>query len=297
MKTRRSNVLLQGVLGLAALAFVASPAMALDLKGYDANKDPGLYKYSENFRGMAEFPPSDGMLEDGKALFNKDRSGQSCATCHGEDGEKLVGASTHYPKYDEKLGKPKLIQHQINSCLTERMGQEALKWEKGEQVMLTTYVKALSNGMPLSIQTDGPMAKFIELGKKAYDERIGHFDIACKHCHNTAAGTNIRAEYMSAPDNTGYANLEAVVAKLPANPERERRLAAGAAIGSGSVDHWPIYRTKWGKLATMQRRLRTCNKNVRAVVHDYGSDYYVNLEAYLGSISNGMEMNVPGFRP
>ncbi|MBF0186890.1 MAG: sulfur oxidation c-type cytochrome SoxA [Magnetococcales bacterium] len=291
------TIAVRRLLGAAALSFmVASPAWALEVRGYDSSEDPGLYKYSERFREMAEFPPSEGLLDDAKEVFNKDRGGKSCSTCHGDDGEKLVGAATNYPKYDAKLGKPKLIQHAINTCLTDRMGQQALKWEGGEQVALVTYVKALSNGMELNVQTDGPMAKFIEEGRKSYYERMGHFDVACHHCHENAAGTNIRAEYMSSPFGQNYKSFHEV-AKGFRGSERDKRLQAGREIGSGSIEHWPIYRTKWGKLASMQKRLRTCNKNVRGHVRPYGDDYYVNIEAFLASKTNGMRINVPGFRP
>ncbi|MEG3641327.1 sulfur oxidation c-type cytochrome SoxA [Magnetococcus sp. PR-3] len=282
---------------LLGAMLLAGSAWAMDIEGYDPEIDQGLYKYSDKFREMADFPPTEGAIEDGMVYFNKMRGDKSCSTCHGENGEALKGVGATYPKYDEKMGKPKLLQHQINTCLTEQMGQKPLKWEKPEQVLLVTYIKALSNGMPLNVKTDGPVAKFVEMGKKAYHQRIGHFDVACVHCHEVAAGTNIRAEYMSAPNNIGMNEMEKLVAELPEGPERERRNAAGATIGSGSIDHWPTYRLKWGKPASMQRRLRTCNKNVRSQPKGYGDDYYVNLELYLASQSNGLPMNVPGFRP
>ncbi|ABK46199.1 diheme cytochrome SoxA (sulfur oxidation) [Magnetococcus marinus MC-1] len=286
-----------GITGLLGAALLAGSAWAMDVTGYNPEIDQGLYKYSDKFREMADFPPSEGAIEDGKGYFNKMRGEKSCASCHGEDGEALKGVGATYPKYDEKMGKPKLLQHQIERCLTEQMGQPPLKWESPEQVLLVTYIKALSNGMPLNVKTDGPVAKYVKMGEASYFQRAGHFDVACVHCHETAAGHNIRAEYMSAPNNTGMHELSKLVAELPLEPEQDRRNAAGATIGSGSVDHWPTYRLKWGKPATMQHRLRTCNKNVRAEPKGYGDDYYVNLELYLASKSNGLPMNVPGFRP
>nr|CRH05356.1 Putative diheme cytochrome SoxA (Sulfur oxidation) [Candidatus Magnetococcus massalia] len=293
--------MLKTINALAAVAVggvvMAGSALAMDIQGYDREVDQGLYKYSDKFREMADFPPTEGFIEEGQAAFNKDRGGKSCSSCHGSDGEKLAGVGATYPKYDKRTQKPKLLQHQVNRCLTEQMGQKALKWESSEQILLITYVKALSNGMPLNVQTTGPMAKFVAMGEKSYKQRIGHFDVACVHCHEVAAGTNIRAEYMSAPNNTGMKQIDKLIAELPAGPEREQRNAAGATIGSGSIDHWPTYRLKWGKPASMQRRLRTCNKNVRSQPKGYGDDYYVNLEVYLASQSNGLPMNVPGFRP
>lgn len=294
MKVRYFAVLLC----LFTLLLAVPPAQGLEIKGYDPALDQGLYKYSPRFREMAEFPPTEGYIEDGQALFKKNRNGKSCATCHGADGEKLVGAATHFPKYDKQLGKPKLLQQQINQCLKGQMGQPTLKWDSAEQVLLTLYVKSLSNGMPLAVRTDGPVAKFVAAGKKSFYERIGHFDVSCANCHETAAGTNIRAEYMSAVNNTGHKNIKALIKASLAQPdERSQRLAAGGSIGSGSIDHWPVYRLKWGKPASMQRRLRTCNKNIRAQPKKAGDDYYVNLELFLGSVSNGLPMNVPGFRP
>lgn len=277
--------------------FSATLPVSAEVAGYDSAIDQGLYKYTPRFREMATFPPTEGVLDQAADLFAKDRGGQSCATCHGEEGERLKGVALEYPKYDAKIGKPKLLQHQINACLTGQMGQKALKWESQEQVFLVAFVKAQSNGMVMNYPTDGPMAPFIAAGKKSYEERIGHFDVACIHCHETAAGTNIRAEFMSPPDNLGLGQVDQLVAELPKTSEQEARLAAGATIGSGSMDHWPAYRLKWGKTASMQRRMRTCNKNVRAQPKPYGDDYYVNLEAYLATRVKGMPMNVPGIRP
>ncbi|MBF0448011.1 MAG: sulfur oxidation c-type cytochrome SoxA [Magnetococcales bacterium] len=296
---KRKNYRLYGaILGAVAIAVAAGPGEALELNGYDSTLDQGLYKYSPRFREMAEFPPTEGLIDEGQDLFKKDRDGKSCETCHGEDGERLVGAATGYPKYNPKLGKPQLIQQKINECLTEQMGQAPLKDESSEQILLITYVKALSNGMPLAVQTDGPMAPFLKAGKESYFTRIGHFDVSCSSCHHNAAGANIRAEYLSTTDNTGQSKFnELVVQAMAQKNEQDQRNMAGGTIGSGSIDHWPTYRLKWGQVATMQRRLKTCNKNVRAQPKASGDDYYVNLELYLASISNGLPMNVPGIRP
>ncbi|MBF0424296.1 MAG: sulfur oxidation c-type cytochrome SoxA [Magnetococcales bacterium] len=268
---------------------------------YEARLDQGLFKYSPEFRAMADFPPTEGMIEQGLARFRQERGGHTCAECHGESGEKLKGVAAGYPKFDPKLGKPKIIEQQINACLEQRMGQKPLAWEGDDLLLLTVYVKALANGLPLHVQADGPLAPFVAAGERAYRERVGQFDVACRHCHESVAGSNLRAETMSTPSNRGLGEKEALVrAVLAADAKGERGKAAslaGATIGSGSAEHWPAFRLKWGKLASLQHRLRTCNQNVRVEPLPYGDDLYVNLELYLATLSNGLPVNVPGFRP
>ena len=266
---------------------------------YNSRLDQGLYKYSTKFREMAEFPPTEGMLEQGLVRFRQDRGGHACTECHGANGESLKGVATNYPKFDKKLGKPKILEQQINNCMEQHMGQKSLPWEEDDLLLLTTYVKALSNGLPLKVQSDGPMAPFVEAGKRSYHERVGQFDVACVHCHELVAGFNLRAETMSSPNNRGIEKREALINDILKSDRDERSKAAlaGSTLGSGSVEHWPTFRLKWGKLASMQHRLRTCNQNVRVEPLPYGDDYYVNLELYLASIANGLPINVPGFRP
>ena len=223
--------------------------------------------YGDTTKQMAEEGnPGELMLEDGEELFHSvdGSKGKSCASCHGENGKDLVGAATTFPKYDPEIKGIKTVALQINMCREKRMGAKPLKYESYDQLALELYVKSLSNGMPINVSIDGPARPFYEKGKAFYYKRQGQFNFNCAICHVKYAGYMARANLIS-----HY---------------------------RGHADHWPSYRLKWGAVGSLQRRFRGCMKNTRTKPLPYQSEEYRNLELYLTYISNGLPIQVPGFR-
>lgn len=210
--------------------------------------------------------PADFMVDDGKVLFNKvaGTKGKSCASCHKDDGKDLVGAATRFPKYDASIKGIKTVALQINMCRKKNMGAKPMKYQSYDQLALVLYVKSLSNGMPINVSIDGPARPFYEKGKAFYYKRMGQLNFSCAVCHVKYAGYKARANLIS--NNRHHA------------------------------DHWPSYRLKWGKTGSLQRRFRGCMKNMRAKPLAYQSELYRDMELYLTNISNGLPIEVPGFR-
>jgi len=203
-------------------------------------------------------------LDQGEALWDEadGDEGKSCASCHGEAAKGMKGVAPKYPVYDEKLGKMKNVEQQINICRTEFMKAKPFKYESNELLGMTAYVKNQSYGMPVNAKIDGDAAPFFEKGKAFFNERRGQLDMACKHCHEDNPGNIARADLLSEGQSNGF----------------------------------PTYRLKWNKAGSLHRRFRGCNKNIRAQPYGYGSDEYVNLELYLAWRGRGLPVESPSVR-
>ncbi len=160
-------------------------------------------------------------------------AGKSCASCHNEADESMKGVRAGYPKWDADLGKPHTLETQINECRTERMEAKKWKWESGDMLAMTAYVGLQSRGMPVKVQTDGPMAKWHDLGKDLYYTRVGQLNMSCANCHEDNYGNMIRADHLS----------------------------------HGQINGFPTYRLKWGGLGSSHRRFKGCMENIRAVAY------------------------------
>lgn len=260
---------------IAGVIAVITPqnSIAGEIKEYTPNVSPEEYekRYNKAFgeftKKMAEEGnPADMLLDDGKELFHKvdGTQGKSCASCHGQNGEKLKGAATTYPKYDHNLKGIKTFAMQINMCREKHMGAKPLKYDSPEQLALEIYTKSLSNGMPINVSIDGPARPFFEAGKKFYYTRIGQWNFSCALCHVKYAGHMLRVNLLS--------------------------------VNRYHADHWPSYRLEWAGTGSLQKRIQGCVKNMRAKTSDLHSEEYRNVELYLTYQSNGLPIQVPGLR-
>jgi sulfur-oxidizing protein SoxA len=127
---------------------------------------------------------------------------------------------------------------------------------------MTAYIGMQSRGEPMGVQTDGPMAEWIEKGKDLYYTRVGQLDMACNQCHEDNYGQMIRADHLS----------------------------------QGNINGFPTYRFKWSGLGSLHRRFSGCMKNIRATPYKRGSDEFVALEAYLASRGAGLGIETPAVR-
>ncbi|MEW6613741.1 MAG: sulfur oxidation c-type cytochrome SoxA, partial [Pseudomonadota bacterium] len=174
------------------------------------------------------------------------------------------GVATGYPRYDEKLKTVVTLPMTLNMC-REANGEKPLPYGKPEIVALETYLKSLSNGMPINVKVSGKeaLAKY-EAGKAYYNARRGQLNFSCATCHVQNAGKMIRADLLSPM--------------------------------MGQANHFPTYRGAWNRVGTMQDRYRGCNSQVRAKPEDFESENYRNLEYYHTYMSNGIPIEVPGYR-
>ena len=188
-------------------------------------------------------------------------AGKSCASCH-EDVSDFKGLRAGLPRWDEKLGKPETLELIINECRTERMQADAWKWEAPKMLAMTAHIGMQSRGMPVDVQTDGPMSTWTERGKELYYTRVGQLNMACSNCHEDNYGNMIRADHLS----------------------------------QGHINGFPVYRLKWGGLGSIHRRFKGCMDNIRAKPFKRGSDEFIALELYLASRGEGLSVETPSVR-
>jgi len=243
-----------------------------------------------------DFNPGELDIDEGRALFTQaGPNGKSCASCHGDNGKDLVGAATKYPKVvddvypigntsgpdivhkGEKQGEAlnpnkaiegegvRTLAMQINLCRANQMDAEPWQFSQKhgtEMRYMTIFVKNLSNGMPLDLKTDGKAKEYWKEGKKFYWTKRGQLNFSCGTCHVQNAGMRIRGQILS-----------------------EVR---------GQYVKFPTFRMKQQQTRLMHTRYRGCNRRVRAHDMPFQTEAYRNLELYHGSLSNGVDLTVPG---
>ncbi len=249
-----------GFIGLGVLLAACAPTQDAALEsGYEYSTAETQAMQNDDFDNPAFI-----WVDIGEEQWSKveGKAGKSCASCHGDDASSLKGVSVTYPKFNEKDGKLRALQDQINAERTERMKAKPWKWESNEMLGMAAYVKLQSRGMPLNAAIDGKAAPFYEKGKAFFNQRRGGLDMSCKNCHVDYPGMYIRANRLS----------------------------------NGLPNGFPTYRLKWQKVGSLHRRFRGCNKNVRAQPYKQGSDEYTNLELYITSRAKGVLSEAPAVR-
>lgn len=204
-------------------------------------------------------------VDEGADIWNTvvGTEGKSCASCHGDAAESMAGVGAHYPKWDADSGRPINIELQINKCRTERMGAEALAFDKGGQKELTTYIKHQSLGEPMSIDlTQGDMQTWWDKGEELYYTRTGQLNLSCATCHENYNGSFIRADHLS----------------------------------QGQVNGFPTYRLKNAGLVSIHNRFRGCIRDTRAEMPAAFSDELMALEVYVTWRGTGLSIETPAVR-
>jgi len=208
-----------------------------------------------------------GMLgvEAGEAMWNQvmGTEGKSCATCHEDASVSMKGVGASYPKWDEDSQRPINVELQINKCLTEQMGAEALPFDKNGQKELTAYIKHQSQGMPVELDlAEGDMQSWWDRGKEKYYLRTGQLNMSCATCHENYNGTFIRADHLS----------------------------------QGNVNGFPTYRLKQSNLISVHNRFRGCIRDTRAEFPAAFSDELMALEVYVTWRGSGLSVETPAVR-
>jgi sulfur-oxidizing protein SoxA len=227
----------------------------------------GMYNFSEDkrnqYEAIMEFPPYEVAIEEGEELFNEPfNNGKTYADCFDNDG---IGIAHTYPKFDEKSGKVKTLAAAVNEC-RQANGEKPLNYLKGNLAKLLAYMADTSRGKPITVGVpDDPRAiAAYEAGKRIYFTRRGPREFACYHCHWEASGQRIRGNELS------------------------------PAVGQAA--NFPVYRSKWGEMGTIQRRYKGCMRNIGAIPLKEQTEAMNNLEYFHTFLSNGIPMNAPNSR-
>lgn len=208
--------------------------------------------------------PSFLWLEQGEELWDtvEGSEGKACSTCHGDASDSMATTGAEFPKWNADLKKPLNLEQQINNCRTKNMGASEWKWESDELLGMTIYVRHQSRGVPVNIQTDGPMEAVMKLGEQVYYDRVGQLNMSCSNCHEDNYGNNIRSDMLS----------------------------------QGHTNGFPTYRLKWQKPGSVQRRFKGCMKSIRATPYEVGGEEFIALEAYVASRGVGLPVETPAVR-
>ncbi|MDH4274343.1 MAG: sulfur oxidation c-type cytochrome SoxA [Gammaproteobacteria bacterium] len=221
--------------------------------------DAGL---REQWQAIEDFPPYEMDVDAGKKLFETPfKNGKTYGSCFDNGG---IGIAHKYPVFDAKTNKVVTLEQAVNEC-RKANGEEALPWYKGKIAQVLAYMNFTARGNIIKVEVPNDAAReAYEQGRKYYFARRGQLNMSCAHCHIDNAGRRIRADLLS------------------------------PAVGQGA--HWPVYRSDWGAVGTLQMRFDGCNKQVRAKPAAPQSDEYRNLEYFLTYMSNGLPLAGPTSR-
>ncbi len=203
-------------------------------------------------------------VDQGSALWQAapTSGGQSCAQCHGDAEQSMVGVAARYPAFNAEAGHVINLEQQINQCRRERQGEGELAYESSDLLALTAFVSRQSRGLPVEVDVTGPAEQSYRRGESYFYTRRGQLDLACSSCH---------------ADNV------------------DRRLR-GEAISQGQINGFPIYRQMWQEMASTHRMFAWCNDAVRAEPQAAGSQTYVDLELFLKARGKGLKVETPAIR-
>ena len=265
------------ILLFVSLNLSASPEEDLmNFQKYFKNKFPntefsdyknGVYSIDssarEQWESIEDFPPYEINIEQGEELFNTPfKNGNTYASCFENDG---IGIRQNYPYFDEDADKIITLELAINNC-RKKNGEKPLSYYKGGPMAdISAYMAYTSRGKIIDIKIPNYKAEeAYEAGKKLYFTKVGQLNFSCADCHVYYTGTKLRADITS------------------------------PAIGHPT--HFPVYRSKAGRMVTLHERFAGCLNRVRAKPFKAQQDEYKNLEYFLTYMSNGLEINGPGSR-
>ena len=218
----------------------------------------------KQWREIMEFPPYDFALDEGKEAWGKPfANGKHYADCFDNGG---LGVRQTFPRFDEKTGEVLTLEGAINRCRVAN-GEKPLAYQTGMMASLTAFMAESSRGKPFDIKIpDDPRAlAAYDRGKEFFYSRKGQLGFSCASCHVVSSGERLRGDIL--------------------------------APALGILASFPIYRSDWGSMGTIPRRLATCSSQTRAVPLADDDPEYRDLEYFLAYMSNGIPITGPGTRP
>jgi L-cysteine S-thiosulfotransferase len=204
-------------------------------------------------------------VKQGDALWNKieGSAAKSCASCHESAATSMRGVATRYPSYDSKRALPLTLAQRINACRTDHQVANPLRNESQDLLSLEVFVAHQSRGLAVSPPADSRLAQFTERGRATYNQPLGQLNLSCAQCHDQQAGQRL----------------------------------GSAPIPQAHPAAYPIYRSEWQGLGSLQRRFRNCMSGVRAEPFALGSIQLTEIELFLMERAKGMKIETPGVRP
>lgn len=218
----------------------------------------------EQWESIEELPPYEIAVDEGEAMMKQPfKNGQTLASCFKSDGS---GLAANYPYFDVERGEVVTLALAVNDCYIKN-GEKPLPYEQGPLVSVLAYLASMSRGLPINVEDPSKHPAALEAykkGKHFYYARRGMMNLSCAHCHIDYAGKSLRGNILGP--------------------------------GLGQVTHFPVYRSKWGAVGTLHRRIKGCLNQMAAKPFEAQSPEYRNLEYFMTYMSNGLTWNGPGVR-
>jgi len=192
-------------------------------------------------------------------------NGKSCASCH-TDADALKGWGAAMPKYHAGMDKMVGVEEFVARHAKATTGADWIM-QTNENLHLSTWLRSLSNGMPIKVDVSSPGPKAaLARAEKMMNTKIGQLNFACVDCHSPDKGANkwIRGQYLGET--------------------------------KGQIPHFPVWRTSRNEIWDIRKRLQWCNVQVRANELPPDAKEYADLELFVTAASNGLPMESPGIR-
>ena len=231
--------------------------------------------------GLAQLQSANAMnpiglwIDEGKRKWEKD-----CTSCHAL--EKVVKAVPDFPKLDASR---KLInlEDQIsicrqrveattnanaNSIATTTASTQSFTNDDNPTLELSTLLNDAARQLAINIAPPtNPLhaiiwKKNLADGERLFKTRLGQMNLSCQQCHDGKVGASMRAQKISAGHPTGF----------------------------------PAYRISWQGLGSIERRIRACYSGVQAQVPAPQDMRLRQLELYLKTRAQGLQLEGPSIR-
>jgi sulfur-oxidizing protein SoxA len=212
-------------------------------------------------------------IDEGKRKWEKD-----CSSCHTL--EKVVKAVPNFPKLDA-LQKLINLEDQIsicrqrvaatanaNSIATTTASTQSFYNDDNPTLELSTFLNDAARQLTINIAppTNPSYAAIwkqnVADGEKLFKTRLGHMNLSCQQCHDGKVGASMRAQKITPGHPTGF----------------------------------PAYRISWQGLGSIERRIRACYSGVQAQVPAQQDIRLRQLELYLKTRAQGMQLEGPSTR-
>ncbi|WP_041440745.1 sulfur oxidation c-type cytochrome SoxA [Thioalkalivibrio sulfidiphilus] len=244
-----------------------------DAEAIAAARQEGRMSHEMNFkdfRWLERSMEGEELAERGSELFHrKNQNGQSCASCHGDNGEKISDAQSRFPAFNKRLGRVVTMPTQIGSCASERLGENWVEDTK-ENSLIGMYVATLADGVPVNIDVSGgEMKASYERGRDLFFKRTGHFNFACASCHTP-------------PTSGSYLRIQRPTTFF------------------GDAAQYPVYHFPYSLpgddleyIFTLQHQIKSCQILSRMYPGVEGSEPMTDIEVFLQASSNGFPISAP----
>lgn len=224
----------------------------------------------KDFRWLEKSMEGEELADRGKELFHRrNDQGQSCATCHGDNGEKISDATSRFPALNARLSRVVTMPTQVGTCASERLGENWVEDTK-ENSLVTLYMATLSDGIPTNVDvSEGPMKESFERGRDLFFKRTGHFNFSCASCHTPPTA----GKYLRIQRPTTF---------------------------FGDAAQYPVYHFPYSLpgddleyIFTLQHQIKSCQSLSRMYPGVEGSPPMTDIEVFLRAASNGYPISAP----